>query len=377
MKTLLLIDDSGSPHGQAVVRRRYPPRIAALLRLDVQPVLVTLRGERQLHNELRTDLGVSSYALGFSGGRDSLRTLRRFSQIVASENPDLVQAHEVVPALFAGIALLFRRQQPVLYSRHHTTGGWKLNAGSRAAARVCSGTVVASQAVLACARRIDHTPARKVHIVGSGVADLRRVSEEEIRDLRGDLSIPEEAAVVGTLARLRHEKGLDVLIDAMDELQRLAEREVHVVIVGEGPERALLQRRSESDRLHLVGHRDDIAPWYALMDVVAMPSRREALGQVTAEAMAAGKPLVVSSVGGLPEAVLDGVNALLVPPDEPHSLAQALARVLRDTKTAGSMGRASRRRYEEIFTMERAVEREVACWTRILDGAAMRFGGNG
>ncbi|MEC8828519.1 MAG: glycosyltransferase [Actinomycetota bacterium] len=140
--------------------------------------------------------------------------------------------------------------------------------------------------------------------------------------------VPDEGFVLG-VGRLVPEKGFDVLIDALacfDPDQR-----PELVVVGVGPDRRALAQRALNAgvSLHLPGAVApvELADWYRRSRIVAVPSRREGFGLVAAEAAAAGRAVVGSSVGGIPVVVESGVSGLLVEPGDVHSLAKALAEV--------------------------------------------------
>jgi glycosyltransferase involved in cell wall biosynthesis len=99
---------------------------------------------------------------------------------------------------------------------------------------------------------------------------------------------------------------------------------------------------------------------------VALPSRRDAFPRTAVEALAACRPIVGSRVGGLVDAVDDGVSGLLVPPEDPDALATALDRVLGDRELARSMGEAGRRRYEESYTTDAVADSWRSAWETAL-----------
>ena len=154
--------------------------------------------------------------------------------------------------------------------------------------------------------------------------------------------------LVLTVARLEEEKGLDVAVEAA---RILAERGLAVrwEIVGDGSLRESLAEQTRAAgveaRLTLTGALGHAAvrERYARATVFALPSRREALSVAILEAMAAGVPVVTTAVGGSPEIVRDGESGLLVPPDDPVSLAGALERALGDPALRARLAEAGRR----------------------------------
>jgi glycosyltransferase involved in cell wall biosynthesis len=145
-----------------------------------------------------------------------------------------------------------------------------------------------------------------------------------------------------------------------------------LAIAGRGPEEAALRALAASlgvaSRLRLLGVRDDVAQLLRAADVVVHPSRLEGLPMALLEAMAAARPVVASRVGGIPEAVDDGVTGRLVPPGDPVALADAVGALLRDPDAADALGRAGRRRAEAEFSVERMVERYRALYDAVAGG---------
>lgn len=164
--------------------------------------------------------------------------------------------------------------------------------------------------------------------------------------------------VVGCLGRLIPLKGTIHLLRALAVLRRDFPS-VRLELAGDGPERPRLEMEAQhldiADRVTFLGWipvgRRLLARW----DVLAHPSLDEALPVAILEAMAAGRPVVASAVGGIPEAVVDGVTGVLVPPGDPLALAGALRVMLVDRALRDSMGKAARCHFEERFSAERMV----------------------
>jgi glycosyltransferase involved in cell wall biosynthesis len=154
-------------------------------------------------------------------------------------------------------------------------------------------------------------------------------------DIPDDIPAPESPAHVLYVGRLSEEKGIPELLRATEGLPR--------VIVGDGP-----LRDRVPDALGFVGP-SMLGPYYERAAVVVCPSRREGYGMVAREAMAHGRPVVASAVGGLEDAVEDGVTGLLVPPGDAPALRSALERLLDDAATRKRLGEAAQARAQERF----------------------------
>ena len=175
------------------------------------------------------------------------------------------------------------------------------------------------------------------------------------------------------VGRLDPVKGFDVALAA---LAILAPRfpGAELTIVGDGPERESLKARARelgvADRTRFTGF---VAPGRVCEPIEAaslalIPSRSEGLPNVAIQAAFLGRPIVGTDVGGLPEAVVDGETGRLVPPDDPAALAAAVAELLGDPERARAMGRAARRRAEELFDWGRCVDAHEALYRQVAGG---------
>ena len=180
---------------------------------------------------------------------------------------------------------------------------------------------------------------------------------------------------IGVVARLAPQKGHRVLLDALPRvLERVPETRVRIVGHEElstvAELRAYAARRDVAEQVDFEGFRGDVASLLQEIDVLALPSLWEGFGLVLLEAMAAGRPVVASAVGPIPEVVVDGETGLLVPPGDSGALAEALVLVLQDGALAARLGRAGRARVERCFGLDRMVEQTHALYEELLAAAA-------
>lgn len=160
--------------------------------------------------------------------------------------------------------------------------------------------------------------------------------------------------VCAAVGKLQHEKGHDVLIEAVALIPD-AERPI-AMIVGEGMLRGSLESRIRESGLeshvHLLGFQNNVIGLLTTADIYVMPSRYEGLPIALLEAMALGKPIVATAVNGIPEAIRDGENGLLVPSEDPAALAEALRRLGRDPALRRKLGDGARKSYLERYMPE-------------------------
>jgi glycosyltransferase involved in cell wall biosynthesis len=216
--------------------------------------------------------------------------------------------------------------------------------------------------------------AARIVVIRNGV-DLERFDRKVDPDaLRRELGLAPGVPLVTVVSRLNYLKGLEHFLEAA---AILASRfpAVHFLVVGEtrlGDEQymtvltGLAARLGIEDRVHFPGLRADIPAVLASSTVSVMPSLNEALSNVLLESMAAGAPTVATRVGGTPEAVVDGVTGLLIPPGDAPAMAEAIGRLLLDPGLAGALGRAARLRIEDRFSIGRMVEATEQLYTNLL-----------
>ncbi|PWU24609.1 MAG: hypothetical protein C5B48_05530 [Candidatus Rokuibacteriota bacterium] len=184
--------------------------------------------------------------------------------------------------------------------------------------------------------------AERIRVLPSGVEIPERVAE------------PEQPPHLLYVGRLSAEKGIEELAEAAAGLP--------LVAVGDGPLSQLLPGA--------VGFVPpaELGVYYEQASVVVCPSRREGYGVAAREAMAHGRPVVASAVGGLLDAVEDGVTGLLVPPRDPRALREALERLLGDSRLRKQLGAAARERARERFSWERATTATLDLYAEVLAG---------
>jgi glycosyltransferase involved in cell wall biosynthesis len=206
-------------------------------------------------------------------------------------------------------------------------------------------------------------PPERIEVVPNGVE--RR--EKRCRD-RDALGLPAGPLLL-SVGRLEARKGQRYLIEAWATVQRRCPS-ARLVLLGEGPDRPQLERQVEGLGLHpsvsFRGFENRVADHLDVADTLVHPSLTEGMPNVVLEAMAAGRPVVATRVGGVPELVTDGESGLLVPPRDPAALAQALVRLLQEQALATTLGRNAERRARERFSVGAMVEATEAVYRDLL-----------
>jgi glycosyltransferase involved in cell wall biosynthesis len=181
--------------------------------------------------------------------------------------------------------------------------------------------------------------------------------------------------MIGAVGRLSHEKGFDILLDAVALL--LSEgRDVGLAIAGDGPAGEALQQRAAAlglaDRVRWLGFQQDLVPLYEAMDVYALSSRREGLPNVLLEAMSLEAPVVATRVAGVPRLIDDGVNGLLTPIGDARALADAIARLLGDAPLRQRLAAAGRQTIVERYSFSARMAKIAALYDEVLATKAAR-----
>ncbi len=310
--------------------------------IEVSVLLLT--GGGPYEGELR-DAGIEVRRLGFARGHFSpgvlWRNLWAFARLVRLLHhlrPDVLHAflfrsYIVGPpaARLAGVPVVVagRRSQ----SDYKSGRRW-IFAVERAMTRITDHVVANAWAVRDDAHTVERVPARKLTVIYNGLPThyFDHVEPEDV-----DTTLP----VILCVANLKRQKGHSFLIDAAAELSRRG-RPATLVLIGDGPERPRLEAQAKA--LHVdarfVGRITAPERFLARADVVVLPSLSEGLSNAVMEAMAMGRPVVATAVGGTPE-LLDG-RGVLVPASNPTALADGIARVLNDPDLAASLGAEAR-----------------------------------
>ncbi|MDY6989131.1 MAG: glycosyltransferase family 4 protein [Thermodesulfobacteriota bacterium] len=209
---------------------------------------------------------------------------------------------------------------------------------------------------------------KKLHTIHSGVDIAPYVGAHvQVEDKKRALGLDPNALVVGTVGWLLPIKGPMYLLRAMKGLWQ-SHPHTMLVYVGKGDMEQVLKEEARlmggSDRVLFLGWRDDIPEIMQCLDVFVLPSLNEGMGRVLVEAMAAGKPVVASRVGGILDLVKDGLNGFLVEPGNPGALCDAIRKLLSDKRLRANMGRQGRNRAKD-FTVGEMIEKIDGLYTSV------------
>ncbi len=216
--------------------------------------------------------------------------------------------------------------------------------------------------------QVFHFPPRKFSLVYNSSSDQSFVRPPDLL-LRTALTGGTARQIVLVVARLDEQKGHTYLLQAATRID-----EAIFVLAGDGPLRSKLELQAQelniSDRVVFLGYRDDIAELLASCDLFVLPSLYEGLPLSILEAMAVGKPVIATAIGGTDEVVIDGETGILVPPANPAMLAEAIKTLLADPRLAQQLGQAGADRVHQTFTSEIMVKHITQIYRELLGIAA-------
>lgn len=339
-------------------RRRWRP---VLLHHPGAGLAPLLEGARALDVELRA---VPPLPMG----RQGAARIPGLVRLLRDERPAVFHAHLTWPlACKYGLVAAIAARVPAVFATVQLFMELPYDRSARAQQRLIAAGVDAYIAV-SChvARRLRQVfgiPERKIAVVHNAIP-LAAERPVEAVGAPGERQ-PNGSPSVLTIARLDPQKGLDYLLDAAARVPQ-----ARFALAGDGPERARLEARARAlgleDRVSFLGYRRDIPELLARCDLFVLPSLFEGLPLAALEAMAAGRPVIATAVGGTDEAVIHGETGILVPPADPDALARAIRALLAAPALAERLASAGRARVRREFGAETMVERVETLYARAL-----------
>ncbi len=320
------------------------------------------------------DLGVRILRLDalsreISPFRDAISVLR-LARLIREQRPQILHTHTAKAGTVGRLAALLAgdaRPPIVVHTFHgHVLHGYfgplksqAFRVLERLLGRMTTRLIAVSPQVRDDLVSLGVAPAEKFSVVRLGVELDERVRTQVVgADARARLGIAPERFVVGWVGRMTGVKRTD---DVLESLHRLRERGVDAVLlmVGSGPDRDHVEQRASAlgivHHCYFLGYQEDVSGWYRAFDAMILPSANEGTPVVVIEALAAGCPVVATSVGGVPDVVREGVDGFLVPMGDVDALADRLELLARDPELRARMGAAGRESVPARYAVERLV----------------------
>lgn len=299
--------------------------------------------------------------------------LRRLTDIICKERFDVVHT-QTSKAGFIGRLAAHKTGVPLII---HTAHNWPFHpllpfpikrfylTLEKKAARWCDALIVDTNAVKNYGIELGVAPKEHIHRIYMGI-DLKRFrqySHEEKLEWRGKYGISPHKIVIGCIARLVADKGIETFLACARELKD--NDNLIFILGGEGKLRKYFERRVEEygmrDKVIFTGHLDDVVPYLNMFDIFCLPTLREGFGVIFAEAQSCGVPVVGSDIEPLKEVIVDGVTGKRVPANDVRGFVDAL-RMFFDPKVRQEFAQAARRHIEDNFALQDIYEQTLALY---------------
>lgn len=344
-----------------------------LKKLDVDTRFVKLDGGSIKMHYTNRYSGVGNPAVLFLNFLLTFRCMVSLLRIIKDEGIDLIYANTFRSALIGGIAGKLFRVSVVYHMRIFPNHGWldglAVSLSSKVVANSC-----------AVAKKFDKSgkSEKKISVIYN-IVDLLRFHPDINGDgIKKEFKMDKNERLVGMIGRITPEKDHGTFIEAaIKVLSALPNTRFFVVgdtIFEEDKQykmwiMQLLESQKLKNNFIFTGFRRDIPEIMASLDLLVVPSIKEPWGRVAAEAMAVGKPVVGTNVGGLPEIINHGHTGILVPPEDPDLLAEAIITLLKDEELRKRMGKAGRKKIEENFSIPIVTRQTEEFYLKVLGEA--------
>jgi glycosyltransferase involved in cell wall biosynthesis len=319
--------------------------------------VIIAAGKKSRLLEKASSEGFPAFGLEFSG-RSLPGDLLRLIGIINRTKPDVVATHSsldswagLIAARICGFPRTIRYRHISIPVKGNLANRWQYT-------RLTDHVITTADFITTALRTKFDLPESKISTIPTGVGRPENLigRGEAHRALCAELGVPERSRFIGCVAVLRSWKGHTLLMGAMERLAA-AHPDLHLVLVGDGPERRYLcEQRLERrcfERIHIIGHRDDPWPYFRAFDAAVLPSTKaEGIPQSLLQAMMAGCPVIGSRVGGIPEIVSHGQTGLLVSPDDELDLGKAIEFVLSHGREAALLASNAKKLAEEKYSLE-------------------------
>lgn len=312
-----------------------------------------------------------------------LHALSQLLRLLAREKFDIVHTHNSKAGFLGRMAARRNRIPIVIHTIHgfafHEEESWLRRRMfvnlERLAAHWCDQMIAISQPMMLWAQQEGIAAAEKLVKIYSGIPVERFRSRLPSRKLQTRFGLEPDDVVIGVVSKLWEGKGHTILLEAVAHLVRQG-LPVKLLVVGEGhledKLKAKVRELKIEERVIFTGFLEDVSEVTAILDISALPSFYEGMGRVVLEAMAAGKPVVASNVGGLTELVENEVTGYLIPPGDVGALADRLERLANDPDKRKEMGDRGSRRVRREHSAEKMVEMIHQVYRDHLDGCKVR-----
>jgi len=320
--------------------------------------------------------GVKVRCLNMSNKRD-IRGLLKLHQFFRSYKIDIVHTHLLEADIFGRFAAIWAKV-PIIITTTHSVDGWKLN--SRRYKTKCrlflngiadkhsDAIITVSDYVKNFLIEHEGTDPKKIHVIKNGI-EIHKNNKNSKPSFD-----KQETIVLGSVGRLFEEKGFEYLLRAFQKAQNQY-LNLKLLIAGDGPLRVELEKLADdlkiTSGIEFMGVVDDIPTFLSKLDIFILSSIQEGIPLGLLEAMAAGKPVIATKVGGIPEVVDDGSDGILVPAANISELNDAILSLIQDERKRREMGRNARRKVIDAFNLDTAVKQLEDLYENLLQSQSI------
>ncbi|MCP4252713.1 MAG: glycosyltransferase [Candidatus Scalindua sp.] len=321
--------------------------------------------------------GIDVKILHISTSRNPL-SIYKLYKLLKYHKFDIIHTHAYsagtvgrVSAFLAGIPVIISHNQNVYghYNKYYNFVEWLLS-------YITDKIICVSDKVMKFTKETQGIDTKRLITIYNGIEKFCSVSEKETSDLRKKFNIPLNSSVVGTIAQFSEKKGLEYLLRSASVLLK-DRRDVNFFLVGDGTIKSKLEQLCTDLKIEnnviFVGERSDIPGMLSLIDIFVLPSITEGLPLALLEAMSCGKPVIATSVGGVPEIVKNGINGILVRPKDSEALCGAMREMLSDVGMRDRMGREGQIICEKGFSSRAMVNQIENLYDTLLEKKRIRY----
>lgn len=303
-------------------------------------------------------MGIKVILLEKKKGKTDYFPFFRVAKILRQESIDIIHTHNTQPFIDGTIAALIAGVKTIVHTDHarffpdkkrYMFAEWVM---SKFAYKVVGVSEHTSSSLI----RYEHISPRKILTITNGITRGIYSQEVDTNEIKRELGIEKCRFVIGLGVRLEEQKGISNLIKAMPSILEVCP-DLVLLVAGRGSlESALKELATDlgvAKSVYFIGPRKDIPVFLKTLDLYVLPSHFEGLPMVLLEAMAAGCPIVATDVGGNSTAIRNGENGILVEPNNPKMLAEAILKVLGDYSLRQSFIHNGHKRFDELFSVEK------------------------
>ncbi|MEM1143518.1 MAG: glycosyltransferase [Pseudomonadota bacterium] len=295
------------------------------------------------------------------------RTLRRH---LLEERISLIHCHQYTPWVYGVLAAL-GTGLPIIFTEHGRFYPDQRRVKRRFVnpllARRTSRITAISRATAEALANNEYLRRERIGVIYNGIT-APKVRIEDVHAVRSQLKIPLDAPLLGTIARFDPIKNHSMLLRAFARIVT-TQPQAHLLMVGDGPQRehteALAADLGILNHVTFTGFKPEPMHFLAAMDLFLLPSLSEGTSMTLLEAMALGKPCVVTDVGGNSEIVVDGETGLVTPSEDLDAYSSAIVELLGSTERRKKMAKASRERFERLYTCEQMAAQYAALYDEV------------